>query len=157
MVEFTLSTTLNADIETVWALLQKPATMARVSCGWLTFTPVDPPSLPEHWPEQDADFLVRPRAFGVIPLGQQVIATRRPPVAPPKRALRDAGRGSLVKTWDHWIFVEPEGDNRCRYSDHLVLDAGWLTPVVALWARGFYRHRQGNWHRLLAEQAAEAR
>jgi ligand-binding SRPBCC domain-containing protein len=151
--QFSLSTRLPAPAERVWTLLQKPQTLREVAQGWLFFEPVLPPVLPEQWPDQGGDFTVRLRAFGVLPLGHQVIAVRFPPAdpeaTPGTRCVLDQGHGRLVRVWAHRIEVVPEGPTHCRYTDHLRLEAGLLTPVVWLWAKGFYRHRQRRWHTLL--------
>ena len=64
-------------------------------------------------------------------------------------SIRDNGHGAMIKTWDHMIEVAPDGDGT-RFTDRVTVDAGWLTPFVALFARVFYRHRQRRWRRLIA-------
>lgn len=147
MARLELTTTLPAPITQVWEALQRPATLLWVSRGWLGFHPVDPPALPARWPEE-GDFTVTLTAFGMIPIGRQVLGIRRPPVSPPRRALRDKGHGTLVRVWDHVIDLEPAGPGATRYTDRVRIEAGWLTPLVRLWARGFYAHRQRRLHRL---------
>ncbi len=156
MAQFAISTTLPAPVERVWALLQRPETLVYVSRGWLGFRPIDPPQLPDTWPPEGGDFTVRLLGLGVLPLGRQVLGVRFPPCTPPRYEVQDQGRGSLVRVWDHRIVIEPAGNNACRYTDHLTLDAGLLTPVITLWAKGFYRHRQRRWHRLLETRAGTA-
>ncbi len=148
MAEIELTTTLNAPLEAVWEALQHPATLIHVSHGFLSFTPVDPPELPERW--VPGEYLVSLRAFGVLPIGSQVLGVEFPQVEPPTRALRDNGRGGIAKVWDHWIFVEPLGEAKTRYTDRIRVEAGWLTPALKVWVRAFYRHRQRRWHRLIA-------
>ena len=149
MAEFELTTVLDASVDRVWETLQTPATLAFVSKGKLEFRPVDPPDLPDRW--TPGDYRVRMLAYGWLPVGQQVIGFELPQTDPPVRALRDNGHGTLVRVWDHWILLEPEGPTRTRYTDRVRIEAGWLTPLITPWARGFYRHRQRRWHRLVAE------
>jgi len=149
MAQFEISTTLAAPIDSVWEALQRPATLAYVSRGWLRFRPIDPPALPEHWPEEGGDFEVGLTAFGLIPVGRQVIGISWPDVPAPGRAIRDHGRGTFVREWDHLIELTPHGEEATNYTDRLRIEAGWLTPLVAAWARGFYAHRQRRWHKLI--------
>ncbi|WP_101067654.1 hypothetical protein [Roseovarius salinarum] len=148
MARLELTTTLAAPIADVWEALQRPATLAWVSRGWLAFRPIDPPALPARWP-RSGDFTVALAAFGMVPIGRQVMGVRRPDVAPPRRALRDKGHGTLVRVWDHIIELTPQGETATRYTDRVRIEAGWLTPLVWLWARGFYAHRQRRWHELV--------
>jgi ligand-binding SRPBCC domain-containing protein len=135
----------------VWAALQRPATLIAVSRPLLVFRPVDPPSLPDTWHE--GDWRVTMRFLGLLPLGQQTIAVRFERSEGDKRVLRDDGHGALVRRWDHRITIAPAEDGRTLYRDEVTIDAGWLTPVVALFARAFYAHRQRRWHALIAARA----
>ncbi|XUU61442.1 hypothetical protein ACRAQ6_03995 [Erythrobacter sp. HA6-11] len=87
-------------------------------------------------------------AFGFLPMGEQTIGIEFPPAQGDRRILRDNGHGALIKRWDHWIFVEPEGEGT-RYTDRVDIDAGLLTPFIALFARMFYGHRQKRWRNLV--------
>jgi len=146
--QVTLSTTLDAPIDRGWQALRSPATLAYVWKGWLGFHPVDPPDLPAFW--VPGDYLVRLTAWGFVPLGRQVLGIEFPAIDPPRCAIRDNGRGSLVRRWDHWIILDPQGD-RTRYTDRVRVEAGWLTPIILPWARGFHAHRQRRWRRLIAQ------
>jgi len=148
MAEVELTTTLNAPLDAVWEALQSPETLIHVSEGFISFRPIDPPELPVRW--SPGEYTVAVRAWGVLPIGQQVLGIEFPDVAPPKRALRDNGRGGVAKVWDHWIIVEPMGDAQTRYTDRIRVEAGLLTPALKLWVRAFYTHRQKRWHRLVA-------
>lgn len=87
--------------------------------------------------------------FGTIPLGWQAIRISLPEQLDDVRYVRDDGYGPLIKRWDHWIAIGPEGDGT-RYIDQVMIDAGPLTPVVAAFARIFYAHRQKRWRELAA-------
>jgi hypothetical protein len=62
----------------------------------------------------------------------------------------------VVRRWDHLIRVEPADGGRTRYSDTIEVEAGALTPLVWLFAKLFYRHRQRRWRTIVAE-ARDAR
>jgi hypothetical protein len=44
--------------------------------------------------------------------------------------------------------VRPLEAGTCRYSDEIEIDAGLLTPLVWLFARVFYGHRQRRWQKV---------
>ncbi|MBP2621254.1 hypothetical protein ACVRXQ_07520 [Streptococcus panodentis] len=62
-------------------------------------------------------------------------------------SLLDDGHSQLIKQWRHLIQLNPEGQG-CRYQDILEIEAGLLTPLLAGFARLFYRHRQRRWLKL---------
>lgn len=47
-------------------------------------------------------------------------------------------------------FREVEG-GKVSYTDEIEIQAGWLTPVIWLFAHVFYRHRQRRWKALLKQ------
>ncbi|NKX46203.1 hypothetical protein [Roseicyclus persicicus] len=147
MADLRLATHLAAPPAAVAAALRRPATLVQVSRPLLEIRPVDPPRFPEVWAA--GDHLVTMRLFGVLPLGRQVISVSFPAPPPGGFALHDAGHGGLARVWDHRITVLPEGDGS-RYTDAIRIEAGWLTPLVAGFARVFYRHRQARLRRMAA-------
>lgn len=162
-----VSTILPVSPDRVWTMVNRPALLHYVAWPLLTFEAVDPPAFPDRWEERQ--YHVRIKAFGLVPLGSQIIEIERsvdPETAThgePVRRLRDNGRGTILRRWDHWITVEPagtaaestdsgRGEGRAtRYTDRVDVDAGVLTPLAGGLARVFYAHRQRRWHRLLAE------
>jgi hypothetical protein len=142
------STLLEAPPERVIAELRRTALLRHVSWPLLSFEPEDPPAFPERW--EAGTYRVRLRAFGVVPLGWQEVRTEELPGEPGRWLLRDDGRGSLVRRWDHLITVEPGGPGRTRYTDRVEVEAGLLTPAVGAFAHVFYAHRQRRLRRLVA-------
>jgi len=146
-----LETRLPCSPTEAWERVQRPALLEHVAAPWIRFRPVDPPRLPERW--APGTYRVAMQLLGVVPLGEQDIGVRFPeshPEAPPgARILRDAGSGRLGKTWDHWIFIAPHPEGGTLYVDRVEVGAGVLTPVVALFARGFYAWRQHRWRQLV--------
>lgn len=57
-------------------------------------------------------------------------------------------RGGLLRSWNHRLTFEPRGDDACRYTDEVTLDAGPLTPLVQLFAQALFRWRQARWRAL---------
>ncbi|MFC7227667.1 hypothetical protein N0B31_09660 [Salinirubellus salinus] len=153
-----LTTILDAQPERVWAAVRTPALLEHVAAPLFTFDPVDPPAFPETWGEDE--YLVAMRLFGVLPLGRQWVRTERLAAreTPGEQfyQLRDDGSGTLASTWDHRITLRETADGVTAYTDEVRVEAGVLTPLVWLFANGFYRHRQRRWRRLVARWAAEA-
>lgn len=107
-----------------------------------------PPAFPERWEERE--YRVRVRQFGFLPVGWQVIGIERPESGGAARTLRDNGRGTLARRWDHHITVELTSDGQTLYTDRVEIEAGLLTLAVWSFARAFYAHRQRRWRRLVA-------
>jgi hypothetical protein len=63
--------------------------------------------------------------------------------------LRSHEHGGVLRAWNHTLHVEPAGDQRCRYSDTVAIDAGPLTGIIAALAMWIFRYRQRRWHRLV--------
>ncbi|KPQ13865.1 MAG: hypothetical protein HLUCCO18_16675 [Rhodobacteraceae bacterium HLUCCO18] len=146
MRKVTCTTILPAPAEKVWSLVQRPETLLFVSRPILTVTPVHGP-FPEIW--REGDYEVSLRFLGILPIGRQHVVIVHQPGGQGLYRIRDAGHGGIATTWDHLITIEAMGE-KTRYTDEVTLDAGWLTPLVALFARGFYAHRQRRWRTLLS-------
>ncbi|MBO6554702.1 MAG: hypothetical protein JJ926_17775 [Roseitalea sp.] len=142
-----LTTHLDADQATVRAQVMRPAVLPHVSAPLLRFRPIEPSVLPDIW--QGGDCRLGMSLFGIVPLGWQIVGIEPQPMRDGIWSIRDNGRGRLIRTWDHWIEVAPESEGT-RYTDRVTVDAGVLTPFVALFARIFYAHRQRRWRRLVA-------
>ena len=145
-----LSTILDAPLERVWQEVNRPELLRYVAAPLLTFTPVEPARFPEVWEERE--YVTRIRQFGILPLGLQVIHIERPSSPDRTHLLRDNGRGSLSRIWDHMILVEGLPGERTKYTDRVEVGAGLLTPLIWAFARVFYAHRQRRWHKLVASR-----
>ncbi|MGB5490151.1 MAG: hypothetical protein WBM76_04925 [Woeseiaceae bacterium] len=142
-----LSTMLAASPAKVIDHVGRSALLEYVSRGVLRLVPVEPPNFPEIWPE--GHYRVKLYLFGFIPLGWQVIDIERQPRSDKTWSIRDNGHGWAVKTWDHVIEVTPRGEGS-YYTDRIILDAGVLTSVVAVFVKLLYSHRQRRWRKLVA-------
>jgi hypothetical protein len=149
-----LSTFLPASPDVVWDHVTRSALLHYVAAGFVSFRPNERRGFPERW--TDGEHKTSMLLWGVVPLGWQIIRTERLPARGATRALRDNGYGAMIKTWDHVIKVWPDGPGT-RYLDRVTIDAGVLTPFVALFAQAFYRHRQSRWRRLVANDFNYAR
>lgn len=142
-----LETFLPADTEIVWDHILQPRLLCFVARGMLAFHPIDPATFPERW--SDGQYRVRKSLWGVLPLGWQVIGIETLQGQGKTHRLRDNGRAWLIPIWDHTVEVEPI-DGGTRYIDRVTIEAGVLTPLVAAFARLFYKHRQRRWRKLVA-------
>jgi hypothetical protein len=151
-VKVDISTDIALEPDAVWQLVQTPELLSHIAWPMISFAPSDS----EGWPTQFVDNIPVPaRLFllGLIPLGVQWIV---PSLHLPERGiwpkrLRDNGHSRLIKRWDHWITIEPDGQGGTRYRDTVDVQAYLLTPFVWAFAQFFYRHRQRRW-RTLANQ-----
>ena len=125
--------------------------MLYITAPIIRFEPVEG-SFPARW--EARDYPAKLYAFGFLPLGQQTIGIEYPPIEGDCRTLRDNGRGQLIKRWDHWLLVEPE-DGGTRYTDRVDIEAGILTPFIALYAQMFFAHRQRRWRKLINSKFSE--
>ena len=130
----------NADI--AWATVQTSSLLQEVAAPLVSIRPLPGERLPEHW-RAGSTIRCRVFLFGMIPTGIHTIIAER--IDPAAREIQSRESDPLVAQWDHLIRVHPVSENSCRYSDELEIEAGWLTPLVWLFAAGFYRHRQRRW------------
>ena len=95
-------------------------------------------------------FLVNLTLFGFLPFGRQWIvpSVHIDDASPWPKRLRDEGHSALIRTWDHWITVEPDGAGGTLYRDEVEVKAGLFTPFIWIFAQIFYRHRQRRWRAL---------
>lgn len=143
-----LTTHLEAPPEAVRAQIMRPELLLHVSAPLIRFVPLEPAALPDIW--EDGEYRVGMRLFGVLPVGWQMVGLETQPMRGDIWSVRDNGRGALIRRWDHWIEVSPDGEGT-RYTDRVTVEAGVLTPFVALFARIFYAHRQRRWRKLVAD------
>jgi hypothetical protein len=128
-----------------WEELQRPALHREVIRPLFRFEPIDPPQFPERWPV-GATLHFRGYLFGIIPIGTHTIFIER--IDPATREIQSREVGGLVRRWDHLICVRTTGEGQTLYSDAIIIEAGWLTLFVWLFAQWFYRHRQRRWRRV---------
>lgn len=120
-------------------------TLQYIAWPYATFKPVDGQA-DLVWAE-GGEFAFKFKLFGFIPLGLHTI----------KVLTFDEQTGCIlthegnahVPVWNHRIVVKAIDDSTTQYTDEVVIQAGWKTPFVYLWAKAFYAHRQRKWRKLL--------
>jgi hypothetical protein len=151
MKSITVHTALNAPAAAVWATVQRPETFVHVAGAMLRYPVAE--QHPGPWRVGDRTdgwvFL-----FRLIPFSRHTIEVAS--IDDTDMTLLTEEGGGLVRTWRHYVKVDPLTDDTCRYEDRIDIDAGILTPVVAAFAEVFYRYRQRRWRRLAPLLAASA-
>ena len=137
-----VESTLPCDADRAWAEVQTSALLREVASPLIAIRPLPGDALPERW-SASTTLRCRTYLFGLIPLGTRTLFFER--IDSRLREIQTREKDLLVRRWDHRIHVVSLGSGRCRYSDEVEIDAGLLTPVVGLFARQFYRHRQRRW------------
>ncbi len=145
MRTITISTYLAVEPDIVKKHVMTPVLLNYVVAGLMKFQPIEPESFPDHW--IPGVYKVRMLAFHIVPVGWQNVRIELPEGGD-EWFVRDNGNGSIVKIWDHLIFITPEGGGT-RYVDTVRIDAGILTCPVLLYATLFYRHRQRRLRKLV--------
>jgi hypothetical protein len=138
------TTLLDAEKAEVFRMLQKLETLQYVAAPYARFISVDKKQV--KWVEGSV-FKFHFYLFGFIPLGIHTINVLY--------CCENLGIGteeynSHISVWNHRIYLESLGGKRTRYTDEVEIEAGWKTPIVALWAKAFYSHRQRKWKKLLS-------
>lgn len=140
---------LEADADRVWEEVNRPRLLIYVAKPLVHFRlpkTLDPETA---WP--DGEHKVTMSAFGVLPIGWQIVRIERPAPTERVRYLLDRGEGSIAVVWHHKISVESLPDPRTRYSDDVAVGAGWMTPLVWAFANILFWHRQRRLVRLAAQ------
>ena len=140
-------TELEASADHVWERLLQKKTFLYLIRGWLSIEQT------QAWPDtlfvQGASFVMKIRLFDRGPVSSHEVRVVRVDHSAREIATDESSR--LVSTWKHCMRVEALPGNRSRYTDSVDISAGLLTAGVWLFASLFYRARQRQWKRLLAE------
>lgn len=128
-----LKLVLACEPDAAWRAIRSPSVLGAVSSPLTTFSPADPLGFPQSWP--NGEHHVRVRAFGVVPIGEQVIGVSYPQRDDEVRIMLDTGRGvsgplSAITRWEHSLAVAPAPGGKTLYRDRLVFEAGLLTPLL---------------------------
>ena len=149
-----LSTVLDSPPQVFIEHLQSTKSFRYITWPMLTFQPQNG-AWSERWIEGSRDEF-RLRLLGILPMCSQRINISNPSqgiAADGSMVLRDNGEGSLMQTWDHWIFVKPIDAQQTHYTDEVEVRARYLAPVLtplfAAFALVFYTYRQWRWKRYL--------
>jgi len=147
-----VQTILDCRADQVWVTVQTSSLLLDVIRPLVTLEPVGPDTFPERW-IQGTSVRCRVYLFGILLLGVHTLELER--IDQASRQIHSRERDLIVRRWDHRIRIQEISGGRAHYSDEIEIDAGILTPLVWLFAVGFYRHRQRRW-RVIARRLARA-
>ena len=133
--------------EAVFARLQRLETLQYIAAPYASFTPVDG-SAGFQW-QAGSRSAYRFRLFGLIPYGTHTIRI----VRFDEDVVQSHESNEHVPVWNHRITLRDLGTST-EYTDEVEIKAGWKTPLIWLWAKAFYAHRQRKWIRLLEKDNA---
>jgi hypothetical protein len=124
---------LDCEPDAAWEALRSPAVFTDVARPFTTFESLEVGGFPRIWPE--GVHPVRGRAFGIFPMGDQVIDISFPHLRNGVRVVRDSGGGltgalALVTYWQHSMAVAPGEHGGTLYRDELRFRVGLLTPLA---------------------------
>jgi hypothetical protein len=153
-MKITVSSAFNLSFEQARQLILRPDTMQTVASPMMRFRAVSPKTLPEQW-EAGKIYRIKLFNFGFIPLGWYDIKIEIDQDDKNTVIGRDRGHGQIVNIWNHAIIIKRDGD-KTRYSDEVDVHAGLFTPLIALYAQIFYRHRQNRWKRIVIPAVTKA-
>jgi hypothetical protein len=144
---------LKCDACRVWPVLLLSDTLRHISRPVLTLAPLKGEQLPPRW-EHGATIRMRCWLLSFIPLGARTIFLETVDAAEMTIQTREHDR--LARTWDHRMQVTALPDGASRYSDEIVIHAGWRTVFLWAFANLYYRHRQRRWRRLARRLRADS-
>lgn len=129
-----LKLTLECAPDAAWQAIRSPEVFRAVSWPFTVFTSLEEDGFPDAWTE--GEHAVAGNAFGLLPVGTQIIDLRFTEPQPGVRAVIDSGRGvsgglSVVTKWHHTMAVSARPDGRTLFRDQLRFEAGAAT--LALW------------------------
>ena len=127
--------------DAVWEIATDYGAVAQVCAPLLSFE-----GLPDGQVCAGQVIEVRVRLFGLLPpeaYRMEVVACD--PIA---RRFRSREFGMGVRDWIHDLHVLPDGRGS-KIEERIEIEAGWKTPLVALWAQLLYRYRHRGRLRLL--------
>ena len=143
MAEVERSTLLEAPADAVWAAVKTPAAFQTVTRRLLAMPVIR--GRQDQWCKGETVvgwvFL-----FGFLPFSRHHLHIAS--IDDATRTLRSREFGGLIRVWNHDIEVVPIDATTCYYRDRIDIDAGFTTPLIALYARWFYRMRQRRWRAL---------
>jgi SAM-dependent methyltransferase len=118
--------TLPASIDSVWEALHTPAVFTAVSAPFTVFDTPDAQQLPNRF-EPERDYVVIAKAFGLVPMGQQIIHLVDDVDSWTSRSATDQGHGvsgplSVFTGWRHQMSVNARPDGQTDFRDVLHID-----------------------------------
>ena len=137
------STLLEAPVDAVWAAARTPSAFRAVTRRLLVMPAIA--DRQDDWREGET-VVGWVLLFGFVPFSRHHLHIAR--IDESTCTLSSREFGGVITTWNHDIEVVPIDATSCRYCDRIEIEAGFLTPVIVVYARWFYRMRQRRWRAL---------
>ncbi len=137
------STLLEAPVDAVWAAVKTPSAFRAVTRRLLVMPAIA--DRQDDWREGET-VVGWVLLFGFVPFSRHHLHIAR--IDESTCTLNSREFGGVITTWNHDIEVVPIDATSCRYCDRIEIEAGFLTPVIVVYARWFYRMRQRRWRAL---------
>lgn len=129
----------------VFTKLQQLKTLQYIAWPYASFQPVG--QVTDTWTAGQTSSY-RFRLFGCIPYGTHTIHV----IHVDEDGIQSEEGNEHVPVWNHQITLKALDADHTEYTDTVVIEAGWKTFIIWLWANAFYSHRQRKWIRLLKEE-----
>jgi hypothetical protein len=134
-----------ASKEVVFSRLKELKTLQYVAAPLATFSPIN--GVENMVWQKNEDFVFRFKLFGFLPFGIHTIHVVE--LDETSYEIYTNETNIQVPIWNHRIILKVTEAGETEYTDAVEIYAGWKTPFIYLWAKGFYAHRQRKWVRLL--------
>ncbi len=134
-----VATQLNCTENALWEKICKLESLQFIAAPILTFIPISPDALNSEW-QVGRDYRFKLYLLKYIPLGLHAIELVT--MDKNQHLIVSHESGQLASVWNHTISFNEITPNLVSYSDAVEIKAGWLSPVVYVFAHVFYRYRQ---------------
>ncbi len=132
---------LHIGLDEAWEKLQQTKTLAEVARGMMSYDTVA--EWPERW-EVGQEINLRPRLFGILSPSDHFVRVVAKDDA--QHYIVTEEHGGAIKRWSHCMWLQPLlNGSACIYRDEVLIDAGFFTPAIWLFAKVFYAHRHWRW------------
>jgi hypothetical protein len=61
-------------------------------------------------------------------------------------------KNNICKVWNHSLTFKKINENKTKYTDQVLLYAGFLTNLISMFLAFSYKKRHKNWHKLLVQK-----
>jgi hypothetical protein len=147
-----ISTRLPCSENELWQRIIEPGSLQFVASPILSFVPAEDCDLEGEW-QVGRPYPLKLYFLKVIPLGRHTIQLVK--IDKDTNTIASRESGLLARVWNHTISFREVSPGVVSYKDEIEIRAGWLTPVIWLFAQLFYRHRQRRWKALLRRQGRQ--
>ncbi len=141
-----VSTQLNCTESELWEKLSKQDSLKFVASPLLTFIPAGSGILNSKW-EVGQIYRFKLYFLTFVSLGVHSIQIVK--IDRNQNIITSHESGLFTPVWNHKISFKEITPRLVTYNDEIEFNAGWLTPLIFLFAHVFYRHRQRRWKILL--------